>query len=264
MDLMKLALGVQFVEFDFHQLFYVKKEEYPLSAMFESWFDDGVSHCQPLGLHTLTYGQNLTIEEWTSLHEQQEKLNTYTEQYVLVQILHMAPMKMNGCEDSRFVLHELVVVPWDCQEDWTPNRPPLPRYKARRRPEEQFLIVLDRWVSHAVLHASKKSHFGLLFERSMYLRMLESSNELVRQTQDEVDRGMDIKLGRTAQDVTQNYHNFKRARALGRKVYDLVDLAYLSVKRETSEQSLHGTRMLMTSDLAVVRPAALDSETELN
>lgn len=259
MDYLQLALGVQFIEFDFGDLFFTMKEDYPSSEQLEEWFDEGVFLCQPKTMAIMPLGPALTIERWTVLHEGKKRRSTSTDEYVLVQILHISPMKMNGDDSSRLVLHELVVVAWDCQEDWTPYKPLDQRYKAKRRSEEQFLVVLDRWVNHSVLHACRKGHFGLLFEKSMYHRMLDNSRELIRKVQDEVEWGMSVQLGRTVQDMTQNITSFHRARALTLRVFDLVDIAYVSVRRETAQQSLHGARLLITDELTAVKPSKQDS-----
>lgn len=258
MDLTQLAVTVKFMEFNFADLFYVMQEHYK-EELVEEWFDEGVFLCQPKGIETLPFGRALSIDRWTIHDEEKKRYSTDNEQYVLVQILQMMPLRLNGFDAAKLVLHELVIVAWDCTDDWTPLKPADKRFKLKRRSEEQFVIVLDRWVSYSVLHACRKGHLALLFDRSMYLDMMRYSKELMRQVDEEVNSGMNVQLGRTMQEISSNLDKFHRARALLRRVFDLVDVAYVTVQQETTVQELQGTRLFITDELTAVKPPPMPS-----
>lgn len=258
MDLTQLAVTVKFMEFNFSDLFYTMKDHYK-AELVEEWFDEGVFICQPKSTEILPLGRALTIDRWTMQDEEKKRYSTDNEQYVLVQVLHMMPLRMNGNDDAKLVLHELVIVAWDCTDDWTPLKPADKRFKLKRRTEEQFIIVLDRWVSHSVLHACRKGHLALLFDRSMFVDMMRYSKELMRLIDEEVEWGMNVQLGRSVSEISSNLDKFHRARALLRRVFDLVDLAYVVVQQETTVAELQGTRLFITDELTGIKPPPMPS-----
>ena len=254
-----MALRVQFVEFDFKELYYKVREEYPTSEHLEQWFDEGDYLCHPKAANSMSLGPALTIEKWTHHHEQKRRYSDSTDQYVLAQVVHIMPLRINGDDGARLVLHELAIVAWDCIEDWTPYKPTENRFLLKRREENQFLIVLDRWISHASLHVCRKGHLGLLFERSMFELMAKNSKELMSKVQDEVDRGTVIQLGRTEQEISKNLSDFHKARAVMNRVFELVDVAIVVLKRETSLPAFQESRMFITDELSAVKPPPMTS-----
>ena len=253
MDLTQLALGIQFIEFDIRDLFYFVKEFY-VPPLVEEWFNEGVFICQPRSMSIMPLGPALTIEPWSLQEENKKRHSTTTEKYVLLQILQMMPLKLDGHDSAKLVLHELAVVAWNCLEDCSPLKPEERRYVLRRRPEAQVVLVLDRWVSHAVLHACRKKHEGLLFEASMYSLLLHYSGKLKDQVDEEVESGLNVQLGRTVQEMSWNQDQYHRARALINRVFDLVDIAYVVIRRESTEEKLKGARLLLTDELKDVKP----------
>ncbi len=255
MDLTQLAVTVKFVEFNFLDVFYIAKDPYN-PELIEKWFEEGVAVCQPRGYYR-SLGPSLSIDKWTLQLEERTRHSTNDDQYVILQILHMMPLRLDGHDNARLVLHELVVVAWDCEDDWTPLKPTERRFKMKRREEEQFLLVLDRWVSHSVLHAFRKGHLALMFHQTMYLKMLNYSKELMKKVNDEVERGMNVQLGRSFDEISTNLDNYHRARALLRKVFDLVDVALTVITRETPVEELQGARILITDELTGVKPSPM-------
>ena len=254
MDLTQLALTVKFVEFSFTDLFYVASDFYS-PELVERWFEEGVLQCQSRSLAIMPLGRGLSIERWTLRQQEKKRYSTDDSQYVLLQIVHMMPLRFNDNDKAKLVLHELVVVAWECTDDWSPLKPADSRYKLKRRREEQFLLVLDRWVCHSVLHACVKGHLGLFFDRSMYLDMLRYSRDLMEKVDLEVGSGVNVHLGRTVQEISDNLDKFHRARALVSKVFDLVDVAYVVINRETTVEALQGARLFITDELTGVKPA---------
>lgn len=257
MDLTQLAVTVKFVEFNFLDLFYIVKDHYD-PELVEKWFEEGVSVCQPRGYY-VSLGPSLSIDRWTLQLEEKTRHSTDDDKYVILQIIHMMPLRFNGADNARLVLHEMVVVAWDCEDDWTPLKPQERRFKMKRREEEQFVLVLDRWVSHSVLHAFRKGHLGLMFHQTMYLKMLNYSKELMKKVNEEVERGMNVQLGRSFEEISSNLDKYHKARALVGKVFDLVDVALSVVTRETPVEELQGARMLITDELTGVKPSSMPS-----
>src|SRR5687768_14413373 len=113
MDMRQLALPVEFVEFDFMKLFYIMKEEYHnRSELVEQWFNEGVFICQLKSVEILPLGPQLSMERWSWTEEEKHSHSLINDDYVLVQILHMMPLRLNGDDDAGLVVHEMVIVPW--------------------------------------------------------------------------------------------------------------------------------------------------------
>ncbi len=258
MDHSQLALTFKFVEFNFLDLYYKVKDQYD-PELIEKWFEEGVWECMPRSLGPLPGGRALSIDRWTKQFEERTRKSSDDDQYVILQILQMMPLRLNGDDNARLVLHELVVVAWDCEDGWTPLKPQERRFKMKRREEEQFVLVLDRWVSHSVLHACRKGHLGLMFHEVMYLKMLNHSKELMKKVNEEVERGMNVQLGRSFEEISSNLDKYHKARALLRKVFDLVDVALSVVTGETPVEELQGVRMLITDELTGVKPSPMPS-----
>ena len=260
MDFMQVTIPVQFIEFNFSSLFYKERDFYRRPDIVEEWFDHGVMISQPRTCGILMDSPALTIEMWTEREEQRRSYRCGNAEYVMVQIIHMMPLRLNGYDEAKLVVHEMVIVAWDCTEDWSPFKPFNEcYYKARHRPEDTFFIVLDRWVSQSVLHTCRAGHLGLLFEKSMYLMMLQNSKELAEHIEDELQWGMSITIGRTVAEVSHNLEKFQRARHLVSRVFDLVDLSYILIEGDTKYEALHGARMLMTDELTAVKRPPMQS-----
>lgn len=196
----------------------------------------------------------MTIEKWVDQDEPSCERDPNKDPYVLLQVLQIMPLRMNSFGDADKVLHELVVVAWSCAERISPCNPFTTRFKATKRPEEQFFIVLNKWVSMSLVHTFRKEHVGLAFTREMYLKMLANSRELGRKLQEEVEWGLVVTLGRTIHEVSTNLNEFHRAKALLRRVLDLVTVAYVTIREETTIESLEGVGMYFTDTLEGIKP----------
>jgi hypothetical protein len=183
---------------------------------------------------------------------------------ILLQIVQMMPLRMNGYDAAPFVLHEMVVVVWECDDYWKPTNPFGEQYKAFRRSEDQFFIVLDRWVSKTVINVEKTGHFGMVFCPKMFKRMQENSKELARKLREEIDWGLTVNLGQTMQQISDNQDSFYRARCFLRRVTDLIDLALLRYTGVTKDERLKQAGLYVTDDLADIKPPPLPSPTGMD
>ena len=250
---MSFTTPAPFMDFDFHEMYYHMAENYRPNLV-EQWFAEGVSICNRPVYYPSDRGPALAIEQWVDRDARSNETRPNKDPYVLLQVVQMMPLRMNSADDASMVLHELVVVSWSCAEDAHPFNPFSERFRLTKRSEEQFYLVLNRWVSLSFVHTFKRGHLALVFTRDMYLKMLEYSKELHRQLQEEVDWGLVVTLGRTIQEISVNLNEYHRARALIRRVYDLVNVAYVTIKDASTNPLLQEVGMFFTDTLDGIKP----------
>ena len=248
---MSTALPVSFVYFAFSDLYHDRNECYTQKLTTE-WFEEGVKECAASSLsgdaHPL-----LTLEQWpergTPIEETDQE-----DPLVLVQILHMMPLKINNEENPKAVLHELVMVAWSCRPHGSMFSLLKNNYRLKRRPETKLYVILDTWSGFSAVHCFKESHLALMFTKDMFARLLDLSAQLDASLQDEIDfLGSQVMLGRRPDE--SDFHNteFHKARTLVRRVYELADLAWVSVRDQIFNTLLMNIGLYLTGNLGMVR-----------
>jgi hypothetical protein len=101
---------------------------------------------------------------------------------------------------------------------------------------------------------------ALVFEESMYDRILKNSDELRRKTQEQVEYGKTITLGRSIVEISRNLDAFYNARAFLRRVLELADVAILEVERASNVPVLQNLKLVVTDTLDGVTPPPPPSE----
>lgn len=250
---MDVPVLAPFIEFDFGDMFYRMNGNYRPNLI-EQWFEEGVAICNRPPVQVSDRGPALTIEPWVDRDGRSNERRATKDPYVLLQIVQMMPLRMNSFDYSQKVLHEMVVVAWSCVEVDCPFNPFKKRFKLHRRPEDQFFLVLNRWISWSVIHTCRRRHLGLVFTRELYLQLLANSNELGRKVREEVEWGLVVTLGRTIQEISNNLNEFHRARALLRRVFDLVSIAYMTINEEARIEGLQDVGMYFRDDLEGIKP----------
>ena len=258
MNLMQTTIPIQFLEFDFVSM-YFKPQELYRPALVEEWFNEGVMLSNPLASLGPGGGPLMQVEEWSDRSECKNRLSSYEEDFILVQVIQMMPLRLNGYDSAALVLHEMVVQVWSCSPYWSEYRPTDLKYKAERRKDEQFFLILDRWLSWSMVHSFKRGHIGLVFSREIFELLLANSKKLFSNLQEEVEWGLVANLGQTVQQISHNLHEFHRARSLVTRVMDVVDLAFIRIKGESSQQCLQGVQVLVSSDLDQVKPPPMNT-----
>ena len=94
----------------------------------------------------------------------------------------------------------------------------------------------------------------MVFSPEIFELLIANSNRLYAKLQEEVEWGLNAQLGRSVQQISHNLHEFHRARSLVRRVMEVVDLAYVRIKAESTEQCLQGVQVLVSDDLDQVKP----------
>ena len=255
---MQTTIPLQFLEFDFTTMYFRPQEGYR-TRIVQEWFNEGVMLANPLASLGSGGGPVMEVEEWTDRSECKNRLVSHDEDFVLVQVVQMMPLRLNGFDSAQLVLHEMVVQVWSCSPYWSEYRPEDFRYKAERRKEEQFFMILDRWLSWSMVHSFKRCHFGLVFSREIFELMLANSKILLQKLEEDVEWGLVANLGQTIQQISHNIHEFHRARSLVTRVLEVVDVAYLRIKGETSQERLRGVQVLVSHDLDLVKPPPMPS-----
>ena len=245
---MQQPLAIQFLDFDFIDVFYQVKDK-SLPSKIEQWFEEGVGEQSRPAKPWTDPGPALTIDAWTEREASRKRNSSNDEDYVLLQIVHMAPLRLNHYDEAPLVVHEMVVMAWACRADWSPFAPTETRFKAFRRYEDHLFLVLNRWLSVAVVHAFKKRHLCLMFKRSTFERLLVNSRKLASKLVEEVACGMDISLGRTVAERNEHTSQQLRARELVRRVFELIDVAYIRIGSETIKPALYGASLVLTDTL---------------
>lgn len=245
---MQQPIPLLFHDFDFIDVFYQLKD-HQVAKVVEKRFDDAVAEQSKPTIQWFDQGVPLTIEAWTKQEAERKSHSTDQTDYVLLQIIHMSPLRLGGYEEAKQVVHEMVVVAWACRDNWSPYAPDETRFKAFRRSDQAFYMVLDQWVSASVLHACKKRHLCLLYTRSNYERLLVNSRKLSRRLEEESNAGMNIILGRTIDENKEQLRQHNRARELQGRIFDVVDVAYLRLGLPTGKLDLYGLSMISTDSL---------------
>lgn len=253
---MQIAEQVKWMEFDFLYMFY-KKQDWHKPKIVEQWFDEGVAlHRQPTCCGQ-DGGSVMKIAQWLDQSLPGRVSTAGEDPYILLQVLQVMPLRLNGFDEANAVLHELVVVAWSCRP--TVFKHADQGYIGTKRKEEQFFLVMDKWVSWSKLHCSNENHMCLFFTCEQYSKMLQNSQELGKQLDEEVEWGLVANLGRTVQEVSQNDHDYHRARLTLRRVFDLVDVAYFSLKEETKITDLQHVSLHITDQLSLVKKPPMPS-----
>lgn len=250
-------MSVNFVDFEFVSTFHMPKEGSKHKIVNE-WFREGLKVCRPPIADADQTSPCLQLEAWKEpcvdpvYYFEHNKM-------ILVQILHMMPLRLNGYDSAPFVVHEMVVVVWEFDDFCNPSSPFGARYRAFKRSEDHFFIVLDHWVSKTVISVQRSGHLGMVFCPKMFEIMHRNSRELGRKLKDEVDFGLTVNLGQTMQQISDNQDGFYRARCMLRRVMDLIDVAYVRYTGVTSDPRLKQVGLYVTDDLADVKPPPMPS-----
>jgi len=257
-----VEMKVNFVDFEFLATYYMPREDYKPKIV-EEWFREGLKVCSPHCMDADLPSPYLQLQAWKEPYA--DPLYYFDhDKMILVQILHMMPLRLNGFDAARYVVHEMVVVVWECDDYWKPTNPFGEQYKAFRRSEDQFFIVLDRWISKTVINVEKSGQFGMVFCPKMFKRMHQNSKELGRKLREEVDFGLTVNLGQTMQQISQNQDGFYRARCMLRRVVDLIDVAFVRYTGVTTDQRLQQVGLCVTDDLDTVKPSPMPFPERIN
>ena len=253
------AIPVHFMEISFHELYYDLKQCSVANNVIP-WFYEGVAVCTPKCTEPVEPRRLLKLRPLDSSLESTEHVQTNAKKFVIMQILHMMPLMFSGYDSAELVVHELLVVSWSCTEKIATTNPFDQRYFGRRRSEEVVQIVLDGWTSYCNINVCSRGHVALVFEESMYDRILKNSDELRRKTQEQVEYGKTITLGRSIVEISRNLDAFHNARAFLRRVLELADVAILEVERASNVPVLQNLKLVVTDTLDGVTPPPPPSE----
>ena len=235
-----------FLELDFQNLYYIANGFYDRGAA-EARFKAGVEMHHP-DVSDYSSGSLLSLEEWVS-----PRTPTQPAKDVLLQVLQIMPFKLEAPFDrSSLVLHEMVVKTWFCQTDsflgyWGKTRHCLTPAKPQK-----ILMMLDRAMSHSVVHCHKKGHLGLCLSLEAMDQLASSSEQLHEKLQWLVDQGMTAITGLSIEEAIQNCKEHMKALNLRHSVFDDVDLCFARVGDEVDAPMLANTNMLLCSDLDVL------------
>ena len=253
---MQQSIPVKFMQFDFVDCYYKLRE--PMTVdMVEQWFNASVSEqCRPI-IQLIDPGPVLTIEQWSEREASLKSQGTDPEEYILLHILQIMPLTLDSFNEARQVVHELVVQAWSCFDDSSPSAPNETRYQAFNLKIRSFFLVFDRWMTSSLIHAFKKGHMCLVFTRPTYDRLVLDSGTLMRLIDLELSYGMEINLGRTLQEMSENLHRHNRARELVDKVFSYIDIARLRLRDEILNAGFRGAGLVPTGTLdGAKRPPA--------
>lgn len=248
---MSTALPVTFVYFDFRDIYHDRNECYTQKLTTE-WFEEGVKECAASALAQDSQGL-LKLEQWPERGSPVEEAGN-EDPLVLMQIIHMMPLKINNEENPKAVLHELVIVAWSCKPHGAMFNPFNNCYRLKRRPETKLYVILDTWMGFSAAHCFTRGHLALIFTKDMFARLLDLNVQLDASLQDEIDfLGTQIMLGRTLEESTFHNSEFHKARTLVRRVYELADLAYVDVHDQIFNTILMNIGLYLTGNLGMVR-----------
>lgn len=248
---MSIAVPISFVHFHFHNIYHDKNESYTPKVTIDL-FEDGVQECTPPATGQ-DCGSLLKLEQWP---ERGGPLNRpeIEDPLVLVQILHVMPLKINNEVTRPAVLHEVAMVAWACRSRGSMSNPFEDWYRMTRRPETSMYLVLNSWLGMTMLHTYERGHLALVFTKVMFERLMDLSLQIDASLQDEIDlRGTVVTLGRTDQEAAFHCENFHKARTLSRRVFELIDLAYASVEANVFNTILSNIGLFITGNLDMVR-----------
>lgn len=253
-------MKVDFIDFEFVETYYLMKENYKPKIV-EEWFRQGLKVVSPRAMDADKPSPFLELKLWRDPFEDPTHYFDH-DKMILVQIVQMMPLRMNGYDNAKYVVHEMSVIVWECAEYWRPKNPFLGQHKAFRRPEQQLFIVLDRWVSKHVISVDKAGHFGMVFCPKMFQRMMQNSAELSRKLRDDLDWGLVINLGRTMQEISDNQDAYYRGQCLKSRVTDLIDIVLLKFLGLTKDERLRDIGLYVTDDLDKIKPPPLTTPVE--
>ena len=238
------------VDLEFHQCYY--REKHWLSGeSIEARFNEGVMKNQP-PISDPRRGPVLCLDEWTSSKAPKTPLK-----FVLLQVIQVMPLKVEGIAMADgLVLHELVVKPWECYSDqylgfWAKGRYHLEDCKSLR-----LYLLLDKAVTHSVLHLYKKGHLALVADLAL-LDDIVYQSEILEKLVDSFVNFYDqtVHLGLTLQEAQHNQKEWDKARSILVQVFNQVDFCFASLSSQVADPSLANTNLVLTEELeAIFRP----------
>lgn len=235
------------VDLEFHQCYY-RQRDFLSSEGIEARFNEGVMRNQPL-ISDPRRGPLLCLDEWSS-----GKAPTTPLKYVLLQVIQVMPLKVEGIAlADGLVLHELVVKPWECRSDeylgfWAKGRYHLSRCKSLR-----LFLLLDKAVTHSVLHLYKKGHLALVADLELLDDIVYQSEILEKLVDSFVNHySQTVHLGLTLQEAQQNQKAWDKATSILIQVFGQVDFCFASLGSQAADPSLANTSLVLTEDLEAI------------
>ena len=240
---MQRKLPLRLLDLEFHQCYFVDKGFYSPEHI-EEGFKESIIKYQPL-ISDPSRGPILSLEEWTST-----RMPTESFQYVLLQVMQIIPLKIDDKEQNTgLVLHQLEVKPWAYRSDsfmgfFAKGRSHLSRLKSLN-----LYLVLDRAITHSVLHLYKKGHLALIADLPFMDELAFRSEEIDRRVNDLVELGHTVQIGSTVQQSYQNNTDNYKVSEIRTFVYGDMDFCFVSVGRETTVPGLSNINVVLIDDL---------------
>ena len=171
---------------------------------------------------------------------------------VLLQIIHMMPLKMKLLQDDSFVLHEMVVVAWVSDSCTSQTVEGVEAYRFKRLNHDKLLVVLDSALTKSVIHCYRKRHLGLFMEQDLFKLLLENS-KILEVSLDRLinDCGVEVYVGLTSQQAIVNCMMYHKANRLLHSVFHQIGFADVSYDTDTIDL-LSSHKLIPTKDIELV------------
>ena len=261
LPVMSLAIPAKFFFFHFQGLFF-NPSEYNKAKLIHEMFDDGLRSSSQ-DMVDPEKGPLLTIQQWSPsiIRNVTEPtlLNT-----VLLQVVHVMPLVIDGAVNKKEVMHELTVLAWDCIDVLDDTEDSEERLLLRRRSETKLCMVFNDFLCWSMIHCHREGHLTMIFPTEVYKNILDFSDKLVKQMQDFIDDGHQVTLGRDKQEQAFSQEEFDKARSLVVRVFELADWAFIEFCSRATQCCLRDISLLLTDDLAVVKPTVQSARLNLS
>jgi len=245
---MYTRMPLKFVNLQFHDCYYVLRESDPPPEKIESSFENSFIYCQPLKADP-SRGEVLRVQEWTSHRKPELPPDSY-----LVQVLHMMPAVIQGygVPTKKAFVHCLVVKVWGVRPDYSfmgmygkgrSHLEPVPDLR-------QLTLILNRPISHGVLHLYKKGHLGFMID-PFTLKELVTLSKLITKSLDSLACFYTIWNGLNEPEAIKNCEDHHQANS-HLHVFSFFDSCFATISPASTEPALQDVDVILTSDLLML------------
>lgn len=257
---MTLGVPIKFWFFHFQSLYYDELDDHKAKEL-EQMFREAYNQCQAFPLDP-ERGPALQIQRWTPcLNKNYDRTSDIC--FVLVQVVHVMPLVIDGNDKMDTVMHELTIVAWDAVRAPCCSECEATRLLLRRRNEDKICMVFNKYMAWSSIHCYEEGHIAMLLPVDIFATMLANSTKLVELMREEIDNGLDMRLGRTPEEALFSNSEFDKARCLVNQVFQLADYAFVNLCHETTQCCLKEVKLLATDDLREVKPRPTAQEASL-
>ena len=176
---------------------------------------------------------------------------------ILVQILHIMPLSVeHDRKKSSLCLHQLTVKTWClCKQPYSVFFPAstkkyLQPIREQRYRLRKMHLILDKALTMRVLHSHKRGHLALLMHPHNFEQLTDISDELTQSVDDCVNLyGRTVWTGLTTQDALENCEDWHTAMMMRHSIFDMVELAHISLGSAVLDDQLAGLSMVLSSSM---------------